>query len=122
MNPRNPGLSNDSSRAASALQSQTIMPWVFGLVPLLVLLLAGLAYSACRRDLRTARARVLSGSRILETARGPIEYATLGKGSPVLVLHGTSGGWDQGISAARGLVVHGFQLIAPSRFGYLRTP
>ena len=28
---------------------------------------------------------------------------------------------DQGIAAARALAAHGFQLIAPSRFGYLRT-
>jgi hypothetical protein len=56
------------------------------------------------------------------TGCGPIEYAALGEGPPVLVLHGTSGGWDQGISAARGLVSHGFQIIAPSRFGYLGTP
>jgi pimeloyl-ACP methyl ester carboxylesterase len=38
------------------------------------------------------------------------------------VLHGTGGGWDQGIFAARGLVPYGFRIIAPSRFGYLRTP
>jgi pimeloyl-ACP methyl ester carboxylesterase len=40
----------------------------------------------------------------------------------VLVLHGTGGGWDQGISSAKALVAHGFQIIAPSRFGYLGTP
>jgi pimeloyl-ACP methyl ester carboxylesterase len=84
--------------------------------------LAVVTYFTYRRDLAAACARALSASRILETARGPIEYGTLGEGSPVLVLHGTSGGWDQGIASARGLVSHGFQLIAPSRFGYLRTP
>jgi 2-hydroxy-6-oxonona-2,4-dienedioate hydrolase len=89
---------------------------------LVVSVLVGVAHSAYRRDLRAARARALSGSRILETRCGPIEYGTIGEGSPVLVLHGTSGGWDQGVFSARGLVGQGFRVIAPSRFGYLRTP
>jgi 2-hydroxy-6-oxonona-2,4-dienedioate hydrolase len=88
---------------------------------LVVLALILVAYPAYRRDIRTARERVLSGSSILQTRCGPIEYATLGEGPPVLVLHGSSGGWDQGIAGARGLVSHGFRLISPSRFGYLRT-
>jgi 2-hydroxy-6-oxonona-2,4-dienedioate hydrolase len=109
-------------RAAASLQRRRkTMPWLLGLLIVLGVASAA-AYPAYRRDLRRARANVLSRSRILETRCGPIEYATLGEGPPVLVLHGTSGGWDQGIFAARGLLAHGFQLIAPSRFGYLRTP
>ena len=98
------------------------MPWLFWAALLLVSVVVGVAFSAYRRDLRAARARALSGSRILETRCGPIEYGTIGEGSPVLVLHGTSGGWDQGVFSARGLVAQGFRVIAPSRFGYLRTP
>jgi pimeloyl-ACP methyl ester carboxylesterase len=75
-----------------------------------------------RRDIRSARERVLPGSWIVPTACGPVEYGTHGQGSPVLVLHGTSGGWDQGIASARGLALEGFRLIAPSRVDYLRTP
>lgn len=97
------------------------MPWAFAL--LIAKVIAGIAvYGAYRRDLHRARASSLAGSRMLDTARGPIEYATLGEGSPVLVLHGASGGWDQGLFSARGLAAYGFELIAPSRFGYLRTP
>ena len=97
------------------------MTWAFAL--LIAKLIAGVAvYGAYRRDLHRARASSLAGSRMLDTARGPIEYATLGEGLPVLVLHGTSGGWDQGLFSARGLAAYGFKLIAPSRFGYLRTP
>jgi pimeloyl-ACP methyl ester carboxylesterase len=51
-----------------------------------------------------------------------IEYASVGAGLPVLVIHGAGGGFDQGLEFARPLVEHGFKVIAPSRFGYLRTP
>lgn len=40
----------------------------------------------------------------------------------MLVVHGAGGGFDQGLEVARLLIEGGFQLIAPSRFGYLRTP
>jgi len=41
------------------------------------------------------------GSQIIETACGPIEYATFGQGLPVLVFHGVVGGFDQGLDDAR---------------------
>lgn len=88
----------------------------------LLLVPALIGYSTYRAEMRDQRARVLDGSSVLPTARGPVEYADAGAGAPVLVLHGTGGGWDQGLHAAAGLVPHGFRLIAPSRFGYLRTP
>ena len=81
-----------------------------------------LTYLTYRRDVAAERARAISGSTMLATRCGPIEYAAEGEGTPVLVLHGTGGGWDQGIFAARGLVPYGFRVVAPSRFGYLRTP
>lgn len=76
------------------------------------------------KDLERARARVATGSKILETAVGPIEYAEAGKidGPPVLVIHGAGGGFDQGLDIGDALVKRGFRVIAPSRFGYLRTP
>lgn len=98
------------------------VPWIFWSALVFVSAIATVVYAVYRRDVAAARARALSGSRILETRCGPIEYGSLGDGAPVLVLHGTSGGWDQGLASARGLAAHGFRLIAPSRFGYLRTP
>ena len=35
--------------------------------------------------------------RTVSTASGPIEYAERGTGVPVLAIHGTLGGWDQGL-------------------------
>jgi pimeloyl-ACP methyl ester carboxylesterase len=88
----------------------------------ILLAIMGLTYRAYRRDLAAERARAVAGSTMLATRCGLVEYAADGTGTPVLVLHGTGGGWDQGLFAARGLVAHGFRIIAPSRFGYLRTP
>lgn len=92
------------------------------LIGIIVVIVSSLVYISYRNDIRKAYEHISSGSQMIHTDCGPIEYATLGEGPPVLVLHGTSGGWDQGIGVARGLVLHGFQIIAPSRFGYLGTP
>ena len=75
-----------------------------------------------RNEIRRAHARIATGSKMLKTAAGPIEYAEAGKGPPVLVIHGAGGGFDQGLDIGEAFVQHGFRVIAPSRFGYLRTP
>src|SRR5689334_7090573 len=69
-----------------------------------------------------ARARISQGSRIATSRCGPIEYAETGQGPPVLVVHGAGGGFDQGLELGEDLARAGFRVIAPSRFGYLRTP
>jgi pimeloyl-ACP methyl ester carboxylesterase len=84
--------------------------------------LSGLAWFNYRRDIRRARERISTGSRIAETPCGPIEYGFSGDGPPVLVVHGAGGGFDQGLEIANPLVRSGFRVIAMSRFGYLRTP
>jgi pimeloyl-ACP methyl ester carboxylesterase len=81
-----------------------------------------LVYRRYRRDLRAAESRVSSGSKLAGTASGLIEYADAGTGAPVLVIHGAGGGFDQGLEFGQPLLDHGFRVIAPSRFGYLRTP
>jgi len=79
-------------------------------------------YSGYRRDLRAARERISTGSRVVETPGGPIEYAVAGDGPTILVVHGAGGGFDQGLDASAPLVESGFRVVAMSRFGYLRTP
>ena len=80
----------------------------------------GISY---RTEIRRAKQRVATGSKMLETRVGPIEYAEAGnvEGPPVLVIHGAGGGFDQGLDLAAG-VTNEFRIIAISRFGYLRTP
>jgi pimeloyl-ACP methyl ester carboxylesterase len=87
--------------------------------------LAGLvlfAYFSYRHELGAAQARISSGSEVVDTPCGPIEYALIGKGAPVLLVHGAGGGFDQGLELGRPLAERGFTVIAMSRFGYLRTP
>lgn len=83
---------------------------------------ATLTYYRYREDLGAARGRVRSGSQVVNTPCGLIEYADAGKGPPVLVVHGAGGGFDQGLELAQPLIDCGFRVIAVSRFGYLRTP
>jgi pimeloyl-ACP methyl ester carboxylesterase len=81
-----------------------------------------LVYSRYSKDINAARTRISSGSQIVNTACGPIEYGEYGKGPPLLMVHGSGGGFDQGLDFARTLLPAGYRVIAPSRFGYLRTP
>lgn len=72
-------------------------------------------------DLRAARSRVSRGSSVIQFRSGQMEYASKGQGAPVLMIHGTGGGFDQSLDMASPLAEAGYRLIAPSRFGYLRS-
>jgi pimeloyl-ACP methyl ester carboxylesterase len=95
----------------------------FGLA-VLALAAAGtaLTYGFFRRDLAAARARLAGASEIAATRCGPIQYAAIGAGPPILLVHGAGGGFDQGLAVGRSLAARGHRVIAMSRFGYLRTP
>jgi pimeloyl-ACP methyl ester carboxylesterase len=79
-------------------------------------------YGLYSTELARARVAVESGSQIATTALGVTEYAEKGAGVPLLSIHGAGGGFDQGLANVAELVGDGFRVIAPSRFGYLRTP
>jgi 2-hydroxy-6-oxonona-2,4-dienedioate hydrolase len=94
-------------------------------VPVLVSVVAlgaAAVFYAHVRDMRQIRARLATGSQIVQTARGPVEYAARGEGEPVLLVNATAGGYDQALLIGEMFVGDGFRLIAPSRPGYLRTP
>ncbi|HEY6686787.1 MAG TPA: alpha/beta hydrolase [Propionibacteriaceae bacterium] len=101
-----------------ALRSRFIATALFGLG------VAGAAVvgTAFRSDMRVARARLAGKSPIVATACGPVEVATAGDGPPVLLVHRTAGGFDMGLRVGTDLLGEAFHIIAPSRFGYLRTP
>lgn len=80
-----------------------------------------LVYARYRAELDAIVATLEAGSRLMATAAGPIEVGLEGSGPPVLMIHGAGGGYDQGLAVGRELMGPDFTLIAPSRFGYLRT-
>jgi pimeloyl-ACP methyl ester carboxylesterase len=58
----------------------------------------------------------------VDTALGTVEVARLGTGPPVVMIHGTPGGWDSSVAMGQFVADAGFELIAPSRPGCLGTP
>lgn len=88
----------------------------------IVVVLIGLTYPRFRREMGTARDRLLSGNEILKTAHGEIEYTVEGEGPAVLLLHGAGGGYDQGLWLGKVSLGNGYKFISVSRFGYLRSP
>jgi hypothetical protein len=52
------------------------------------------------RDIKQARARVAHGRLLIETRCGPVEYQEAGTGVPLLAVHGSGGGYDQGMAFA----------------------
>jgi 2-hydroxy-6-oxonona-2,4-dienedioate hydrolase len=90
------------------------------MLAVLIVAAAGV-YAIFARDLASARARLDGRSTTMETSFGTLEYAVMGEGVPVLIVHGAAGGFDQGIEMTGALAGSGYRLIAPSRFGYLRS-
>ena len=79
-----------------------------------------LTYRIFRRQKDEAVKELPKNSQLVKTVCGQIEYALKGEGGSVLICHGGGGGYDQGLLFSR--LLNGFQVIAPSRPGYLRTP
>jgi pimeloyl-ACP methyl ester carboxylesterase len=111
------------------MASNTVSPRRLGggrlvamIAALLIVALAAWIIGSYARDIRHAWARVSTGSQLIQTPCGPIEYAEAGSGAPILFIHGAGGGYDQGLDIGGELTQQGFRVIAMSRFGYLRTP
>lgn len=85
----------------------------------LVLSGGGYATGAFREARRQAEIRFFAQAQVIPSEAGPLEFAMAGDGPPLMMVHGTGGGFDQGLLFAAGLRQRGFRVIAPSRFGYL---
>ena len=95
---------------------------VLGIVALAILVAAIYIDWRFDRDIKIAAARAAQGGVLVQTRCGEIEYQEAGSGAPLLVVHGSGGGHDQGMAFAGELAHRGIRVIAMSRFGYLRTP
>lgn len=80
---------------------------------------AGYAAGAYREAQDQADSRLFGHSNVMESRSGALEYAVAGDGPPMMMIHGTGGGFDQGLLFAVKLRQRGFRIVAPSRFGYL---
>lgn len=72
-------------------------------------------------ELRAIRQALTQASALAPTRHGALEYVRWGDGPAVLVIHGAGGGHDQGRLIAERFGGDGFDWIAVSRFGYLRS-
>ena len=102
--------------------TRRIVHTVLAVLAATILVTALLIRARFERDLATAAQRAVQGSTLVDTRCGPIEVQQAGEGIPLLMIHGSGGGHDQGMAWARPLVQQGVRVIAMSRFGYLRTP
>ncbi len=92
------------------------------LLLVLVLLVVGFVlawFASWRSDVLAA---LDSASDIAKTDLGPVEFLVRGEGPAVLVFHGSPGGYDQAMLLGSSFAAGEFQIVAPSRPGYLRTP
>lgn len=90
------------------------------LAGLAALIAGGGTWRAYSVDLARARARLRGRSAVFQCRFGAMEYAVAGAGPPLLMIHGTGGGFDQGLDFAQPLSAK-WRIVAPSRFGYLRS-
>ncbi|MGB8463421.1 MAG: alpha/beta hydrolase [Terrimicrobiaceae bacterium] len=92
------------------------------LLLVLVLLVVGFVlawFASWRSDVLAA---LDSAGDIAKTDLGPVEFLVRGEGPAVLVFHGSPGGYDQAMLLGSSFTAGEFQIVAPSRPGYLRTP
>jgi len=61
-------------------------------------------------------------TRLVETAKGPVELTEASDGEPVLYFHGTGITGEVMVPVESPLLDDGFRLIVPNRPGYGKTP
>ena len=93
-----------------------ILIWVM----ISLLLLGGAGFFTQWKKARLADLE--AGSSLMLLPQGVMEFADRGDGPVTLVIHGSPGGYDQGLAYGKELAKRGFRIISISRPGYLRTP
>lgn len=107
------GTPRDPNRAR--IGKKGVLLWAAaGLI--VILILVSMAYV---RDMARAYERIRDKGSLISSPYGEIEFTQGGSGFPVLVIHGSGGGYDQGELMVEAILGDEFHWIAPSRFGYL---
>lgn len=70
---------------------------------------------------RKRNKELIRNGTLIETSMGQVEYWIEGTGPTIVMCHGGPGGYDQGYLLSH-LIEEGFQVLCPSRPGYLQTP
>lgn len=72
------------------------------------------------KDLRLAEKKLESYvTSVIDTPIASVQYYRSGKGYPIIISHGITGGFDQGLGLAKNYIGEDYDFIAVSRFGYL---
>lgn len=100
-----------------SMVAMTLPRWIAFALLVLGILTAGFYF----REISKSYERVSGKSNLVQTPYGSVEFAEGGSGHPVLVIHGSGGGFDQGELIAQAVLGEKFHWIAPSRFGYLQS-
>jgi pimeloyl-ACP methyl ester carboxylesterase len=97
--------------------------WIYGSLALVTVAIVGTFAGFLTWRYRYSQ-ELKAQSIVIQTACGAIEYAEIGHGFPILVLHGTPGGFDQSLGYIKATSKNNdaYRYIVPSRPGYLRTP
>ncbi|HWQ87052.1 alpha/beta hydrolase [Brevundimonas sp.] len=111
----------DGPRTRSRAKAGRRWPAVAAAIVVSAVAVVAVVSVAFHRDMRAARAHAGGPSRVVDSPWGPIEFADVGSGPPALMIHGSGGGFDQGLDFSAPLAREGVRVIAPSRFGYLRS-
>ncbi|WP_445474762.1 alpha/beta fold hydrolase [Methanococcoides methylutens] len=85
-------------------------------------MLIALTYPNYHDTVSESQKQLITNSNILKTEYGDIEYAVKGEGTPVLMIHGAGGGYDQGLWLGKVFFGNDYKFISVSRYGYLRSP
>ncbi|MBC34415.1 MAG: hypothetical protein CL663_00010 [Bacteroidetes bacterium] len=91
----------------------------YSILFLIIILVIG--YLSYKTWERRENHRLETGSQIVNTSMGDIEYLSLGEGPVMLFSHMGGSGYDNAF-LFEDLTDKGFRIICPSRPGYLRTP
>jgi hypothetical protein len=103
-------------------QKTRLLPRLAFIFGALILMASGVFLASIQSWRAEKMSDLVEGSQLAILPTGPIEYVRRGEGPTVLVFHDAGGGYDEGAHVGGFLELEGFEVISPSRPGYLRTP